>query len=77
MFSDLECDYINPIDLCNKLNQVCTPLSRDCQPPHNDDLLVVCPARKQRSRIPMPPLPHLGAVDSAPAQHTITRVQHQ
>ncbi|KAJ7287256.1 cornichon protein-domain-containing protein [Mycena rebaudengoi] len=21
MFSDLECDYINPIDLCNKLNQ--------------------------------------------------------
>jgi hypothetical protein len=25
MFSDLECDYINPIDLCNKLNQVsCT-----------------------------------------------------
>lgn len=23
MFSDLECDYINPIDLCNKLNQVC------------------------------------------------------
>ena len=24
MFSDLECDYINPIDLCNKLNQVRT-----------------------------------------------------
>lgn len=22
MFSDLECDYLNPIDLCNKLNQV-------------------------------------------------------
>lgn len=22
MLSDLECDYINPIDLCNKLNQV-------------------------------------------------------
>lgn len=22
MFSDLECDYINPIDLCNKLNAV-------------------------------------------------------
>lgn len=22
MFSDLESDYINPIDLCNKLNQV-------------------------------------------------------
>lgn len=22
MFSDLECDYVNPIDLCNKLNQV-------------------------------------------------------
>jgi hypothetical protein len=26
MFSDLECDYINPIDLCNKLNQVSSPL---------------------------------------------------
>lgn len=25
MFSDLECDYINPIDLCNKLNMVCHP----------------------------------------------------
>ena len=25
MFSDLECDYINPIDLCNKLNQVRPP----------------------------------------------------
>lgn len=24
MFSDLECDYINPIDLCNKLNQAST-----------------------------------------------------
>lgn len=23
MFSDLESDYVNPIDLCNKLNQVC------------------------------------------------------
>ena len=23
MFSDLEVDYINPIDLCNKLNLVC------------------------------------------------------
>ena len=27
MFSDLECDYINPIDLCNKLNQVCVMFS--------------------------------------------------
>lgn len=27
MFSDLECDYINPIDLCNKLNQVRFSLS--------------------------------------------------
>ncbi|KAI9487016.1 MAG: cornichon protein-domain-containing protein [Benjaminiella poitrasii] len=25
MFSDLECDYINPIDLCNKLNQYVLP----------------------------------------------------
>ncbi|KAF8633271.1 hypothetical protein AX17_004446 [Amanita inopinata Kibby_2008] len=27
MFSDLECDYINPIDLCNKLNQFVLPES--------------------------------------------------
>jgi len=33
MFSDLECDYINPIDLCNKLNQVRTSLP----------LILVCP----------------------------------
>lgn len=26
MFSDLETDYINPIDLCNKLNQVLNPI---------------------------------------------------
>ncbi|TIA91282.1 hypothetical protein E3P99_01146 [Wallemia hederae] len=25
MFSDLECDYINPIDLCNKLNKFILP----------------------------------------------------
>ncbi|KAL1919533.1 uncharacterized protein VTP21DRAFT_2226 [Calcarisporiella thermophila] len=25
MFSDLECDFINPIDLCNKLNQFVIP----------------------------------------------------
>ncbi len=29
MFSDLECDYINPIDLCNKLNQVCNGFMLD------------------------------------------------
>jgi hypothetical protein len=23
MYSDLEADYINPVDLCNKLNFVC------------------------------------------------------
>ena len=23
MFSDLETDYLNPIDFCNKMNQVC------------------------------------------------------
>lgn len=25
MFSDLECDYINPIDLCNKINDFILP----------------------------------------------------
>jgi hypothetical protein len=27
MFSDLECDYINPIDLCNRLNTFVLPVS--------------------------------------------------
>jgi len=25
MYSDLECDYINPIDLCNRLNMYIVP----------------------------------------------------
>lgn len=25
LFADLECDYINPIDLCNKLNALVLP----------------------------------------------------
>jgi hypothetical protein len=25
MFSDLECDYVNPIDLCNRLNTFVIP----------------------------------------------------
>jgi formate-dependent nitrite reductase membrane component NrfD len=25
MFSDLECDYVNPIDLCNRLNTFVSP----------------------------------------------------
>ena len=32
MFSDLECDYINPIDLCNKLNQVSSTRTRHTSP---------------------------------------------
>ena len=34
MFSDLECDYINPIDLCNKLNQVRPSLFTFVYPPN-------------------------------------------
>ena len=33
MFSDLECDYINPIDLCNKLNTVSHPPTSLCPRP--------------------------------------------
>jgi hypothetical protein len=32
MFSDLETDYINPIDLCNKLNQVRVRVPRTYTP---------------------------------------------
>ena len=33
MYSDLESDYINPIDFCNKLNQVCYAVLLPCVMP--------------------------------------------
>lgn len=53
--SDLECDYLNPIDLCNKLNQVRTTLLNTVSPDHQADLcwltLPVCVARDGSARL--------------------------
>lgn len=66
MFSDLECDYINPIDLCNKLNQVAQPVdlltrTHPAQP-------LVCFTRKHCSRFPRRSLPALGSMGCIFAQ---------
>jgi hypothetical protein len=76
MFSDLECDYINPIDLCNKLNQV-TPLT------HFSltwivvayvSFFSVCPPREHRPRLLDNTFPGLWAMDSIPPKCTTTSI---
>lgn len=75
MFSDLECDYINPIDLCNKLNQVRIDL--DCwfevvvltlRP-------IVCRPRRGCARLHHTPVPPLGTMDGAHIQRAPRRVE--
>lgn len=41
MFSDLECDFVNPIDLCAKLNPVseCGSFLKQC---HFHDFVLLC-----------------------------------
>ena len=62
MFSDLESDYINPIDLCNKLNQVSQTFFfriSDLQ-----GIGVVCPSGVRCTRIPCPMFPIIRTMDS-------------
>jgi hypothetical protein len=73
MFSDLECDYINPIDLCNKLNQVrflffltwTVNLMR---------FFEVCPPREHCPCFLDNALPDLWAMDCIPPQCTTTSI---
>ena len=58
MFSDLECDYINPIDLCNKLNQV-SPFPV-CIADRLMSRLVVCLTREYCTRLPHATFPPVG-----------------
>ena len=74
MFSDLECDYINPIDLCNKLNQVGSPLLGVFT---STDILVVCLARKLGARLPHLVIPTVGPMDSVPPQRAFSCIQRQ
>jgi hypothetical protein len=72
MFSDLECDYINPIDLCNKLNQV-----RIFFPSSSLDLMrffKVCPPREHCPCLFDNTFPGLWAMDCVPPQCTTTSI---
>ncbi len=76
MFSDLECDYINPIDLCNKLNQVCCCLFFiHCNFFNIHDLSIVCTSGESGTRISYATLPHLGTMDGLLPQSTFGTLQ--
>jgi hypothetical protein len=67
MFSDLESDYINPIDLCNKLNQVSSVF---LQEPPLESVGVVCPSRVRRTRVPSSMFPIIRAMDGFTPERT-------
>lgn len=83
MFSDLECDYINPIDLCNKLNQVLAhtgcfsfpPLTRRLWPLLFIPTTSVCVTREHRPRLPVTALPPLWPMDGVHSEFATGRVQ--
>lgn len=83
MFSDLECDYINPIDLCNKLNQVRMLSTFAIKSTWRSDsntsarVRTVCLTRKRRSRILDVVIPSLRPMDCVPPQRTTRRLQRQ
>lgn len=69
MFSDLECDFINPIDLCNKLNQVASSVSL-CL------MLIVCCARVLGAWIVGVGICFEHELDSASYQPPASRLPH-
>jgi hypothetical protein len=72
MFSDLECDYINPIDLCNKLNQV---FQIPLLPLDSSSYVIVRSARKWRPCSPHRAFSSLWPMDSFFPQRTSCRLQ--
>lgn len=68
MFSDLESDYINPIDLCNKLNQVSSRIFP--QESHLQSVGVVCPSGERRTRVPSSMFPVIWAMGGAASECT-------
>ena len=82
MFSDLECDYINPIDLCNKLNQVRLTLCLlfillTCDGGPRRVLALVCHSRKLCPCLFDDTVPGLWSMDCIPSQRTVTCFQCQ
>ena len=75
MFSDLECDYINPIDLCNKLNQVRVGCLLGVRSAYVR--CPVCATGTHSARLPCDTLPDFGTMGSLPAQCAATGVQRQ
>jgi len=79
MFSDLECDYINPIDLCNKLNQASSWKDFTIKLPTNiGSTSLVRSARKYRTCLPHPTFPTvwpMGGLYPQPASCVVQREQ--
>jgi len=78
MFSDLECDYINPIDLCNQLNRVrvlrSSPVT--CNIRANVPFLsLVCPTRIRSACLPRFVFPALGSMVGAHVESTASSIQ--
>lgn len=77
MFSDLECDYINPIDLCNKLNQVRFFFFLSDSDREFDAFFEVCPPGEHCPCFFDNAFPDLWAMDCIPPQCTTTSIQCQ
>ena len=77
MFSDLECDYINPIDLCNKLNTARIYLYSVKQLGLLTWVLhsTVCPPRSTFPRISHSTLPLHWPMDCIPSKCSAGRIQ--
>ena len=75
MFSDLECDYINPIDLCSQLNRVRVLRSSHSIRANLHVLSLVCPARIRSACLPRFVFPALGSMVGAHAKSTASSIQ--
>lgn len=74
MFSDLEMDYINPIDLCNRLNYVILPSTgASITLTH----CLVCPTRTRGACFLDTRFSILRPMDSLLMERTITCMEHQ
>jgi hypothetical protein len=75
MFSDLECDYINPIDLCSQLNRVrVLPVTRTFGLMSTFRFLV-CPTRIWSACLPHFVFPAVRSMVGAHAEFTASSVQ--
>lgn len=75
MLSDLEADYINPIDLCNKLNSVRSPILTPQYYPSRLVVKTVCPPGTRCTRFPHSSFPPFLPMDSITGQSATFSLQ--